>query len=73
MAAPLDDAQRLDGTDEGAALGYGAVGEFVVGHWKIPATRFGSGAGVSDRPAGHNLCVVSRNYPLFRSPPTRQE
>jgi hypothetical protein len=54
-AGGLGGAQGLDVTDEGAALGYDAVGEFGVGHLKIPATRFESGGGVGDRPADHNL------------------
>jgi hypothetical protein len=46
----LDSAQGLDGADEGAALGYDAVGGIGDGHLKIPATRFGSGGGVGAPP-----------------------
>ena len=51
----LDGAQNLDGANESTALGYDAVGGIGDGHLKIPATRFGSGGGVGDRPADHNL------------------
>ena len=34
----LDGTQGLDGADESAALEYDAVGEFRVGHLKIPAS-----------------------------------
>jgi hypothetical protein len=54
-AGGLDSTQGLDGADEGLALGYDTVGKIGDGHLKIPATRFGSGAGVGDRPAAHNL------------------
>jgi len=38
----LDGAQGLDGVDEGAALGYDAVGEVrvITAHWGV---RYGSG------------------------------
>jgi hypothetical protein len=54
----LDSAQGLDGADEGAALGYDVVGGIGDGHLKIPATRFGSGGGVGDRPCDHDLACL---------------
>jgi hypothetical protein len=54
----LDGAQGLDGADEGVALGYDAVSGIRDGHLKIAATRFGSGDGVGDRPADHDLAAA---------------
>jgi len=48
---------RWRGRERGLGV-YDAVDEFGVGHLKIPATRFGSGGGLSDRPAAHNLSTV---------------
>jgi hypothetical protein len=54
-AGGLDGAQGLDGTDEGAALSHDAGSGIGDGHLKIPTTWFGSGGGVGDRPADHDL------------------
>jgi hypothetical protein len=60
-AARLDGAPGLDGADEGYDT-FGGIGD---GHLKIPATRFGSGGGVGDRSAAHDLggnsfvCITS--------------
>jgi hypothetical protein len=53
-ASGLDGAQGLNGVDEGAALGYDAVGEVqvITAHWRV---HYGSVVA-----AGFSLFLVSR-------------
>jgi hypothetical protein len=61
-AGRLVSAHGLDGADEGTALGDEVVGRIGDGRLKIPATRFGSGGGLGDRPADHNLGNLAKHH-----------